>query len=445
MKLITFTDCKKRVFLKQPEKKKKEQSMADEEHENVAGGAGEDEWTELIDIGALDDGPTTTFVGGFSSTKTIDDALEGLVNYNDRIVVLGKVLKGDLKVDSTRFDGVQILAGGSAETIVEGRLVLTYSTPGPGIGLKRPAQAAAEDDQDTRKGGEGGLDGEDGAPPQEEEAAEGAELTDKEPVRPSILTVKNLTFTNGCIVEGLAKGDILDCTFGVQTGEVVVDHCAATHALSGAEFVRCKFFGSKRSAVYNFPFSRTKFTDCTIRGTTRPPPAGSTDQKRQKRGYIPPPPPPPTAPQKTECDVGIYNDNAEVTIANCSISNFDVGVLFNDACKGCSVIASKVSEIATVGYLVSSGGCPKLSKCQALLCGRECFVSLENTHPSVRDCIFVGNARIKNGCVMTGMTDNLLGLGGTVVVEDQRFTAKGFKSVPNDPTIVKVKKVVAED
>jgi hypothetical protein len=164
-----------------------------------------------------------------------------------------------------------------------------------------------------------------------------------------------------------------------------------------------------------------------------------------RRGYVPPPPPPPAAPQRTECDVGIFNDDASVTISRCSVSLCGIGVLFNDACKGCSADATRASEIATVGFLVGAGSAPKLTKCQAALCGRECLVVLEHAHPLVRDCAFVGNARLKMGCIATGMTDNVLGLNGVVTVEDERFQSKGFKSVPNDPTVVKIKKVVAEE
>ncbi len=129
----------------------------------------------------------------------------------------------------------------------------------------------------------------------------------------------------------------------------------------------------------------------------------------------------------------------------CIVELFGIGVVLNDKCQGTVIEKTTITEIGTVGVLFNPGCVAAMRNSSVKLCGRECVVVGTKAHPSLRANIFVGDARLKEGSVGSGISDNILGLNGKLFVDGSQFTVKGFTTVPKDPTIVKPKKVEEDE
>lgn len=396
-----------------------------------------EEWVEQVDVSALgDDGPSTIFVGGFSALQTATEGLAAVKYRDDRVVVLAGNYAGDLVVDSTRLDGVDVR--GEGVVTFEGRLIVEYTSFDPEKALRVPQAAEGADDAAAVAPAEG-----EDAPPPEEEPEEGEEGGKQEPLRPQRLTIGNMSFLSGLLAEGLSTGYIDDCTFGSPIGALPLTHCGVVKALTTVACARCKFFGNGKAVLYGFPRSRASFTDCTFGGAVKP--RSDSENVRRKRGYVPPPPPPPTAPASTECDVGLYLDDASNTFAKCVVSHVGIGVLCRDECKGTLIEDCAVSLTSATGVLLLDKSCPRIARTSVSLNGRESLVVGNHSHPNVRKCNFVGDVRLKTQAIHTGLSDNVVGLSHQVIVEGTNFSIKGFTVIATDPTIVKPKKAVAAD
>lgn len=388
--------------------------MADDEREeNAEVIEEEEEWTEPVDLAGLVDGPTTTFVGGFSAIKAVAAGLARVTQPGDAVVVLPGSYEGDVALDTTKLRGVEVRGdAGSArgDVVIRGRLVLEFSSPT--AAAPKEAAAEGEDDDAARK-------------------AEPAKL----------LRVSHLAFLGGGMYNAQTAADVSDCVFGSADRSTVVDHCLATHGFSTVTTSDSVVFGTAKSAIYCFPRSRVVFERCDFVGATTPQPLADGERKVRKRGAAPPPPAPPTTPSKCECDVGIYLDDGSARFVSCAVKKFDVGVLTNDTCPKSSLERISVSLISTVGVLCETNAATTIRGCVVKMCGRECLVLGDAAHPTVRDNIFVGDVRLKRGCVATGVTDNTVALSGKVLVEDETFHVKGLTVVAHDPTLPKVKKM----
>lgn len=392
-----------------------------------------EEWTEPVDVSALgNDGPTTVFVGGFSTLRSAKEGLSAVTYRDDAIVVLPGTYEGDVVVDSTFYDGVNIRGEGSVT--FTGRLVVDYTSFNPDRVLQLPQLGEGEEVAAPAADGEEGGAAEE---PVEEEGEEGAKKT--EPARPLALTLGNMTFLGGLLAEGLSKGYIDDCVFGepvVENSSVI--HCCTAKALTTVRCTRCTFYGATKSIVYAFPKSRAEFSECKFLGASKPAPP--VEAVRRKRGYVPPPPPPPTAPVSVLCETGVYLDDACVSIAKSSIANVGIGVLCRDECKDARIVETQISLTTATGVLLLEKAAPHFARSSVSLTGREALVVGHEAHPNIRNCVFVGDVRLKAESIHTGLTDNIIGLNHQLFVEGSHFRVKGFTVVPNDPTAVKPKK-----
>lgn len=412
--------------------------MADDAQQEEVGLEVE-EWVDPVDITTLgDDGPSTIFVGGFSSIRTAKDGLEQMVYRDDKLVFLEGEYEGNLTLDSTYLDGVHIR--GEGDVVFSGQLIVAYSSFDPDRLLKVP-QAAEADEGAAAAATE---PGEDAAPPAEEEAEEeGDEAKKGVVVRPPKVALSNMKFLSGVLTEGLATGYVDDCHFGTPFGVPALDHCATIAPLSDVIFTRSVFYGSGKSIVYAFPRARGVFTECTFEGSI--PAVTQTETIRRRRGYVPPPPPPPTAPTTVYCEVGLYLDDADLQVSHSSVSLVGIGILCRDSCKNTLVEECLVSKTSTTGILLLDNAAPKILRSRVNLNGRESLVVGNFSHPNIRSCAFAGDVRLKTHAVHTGLTDNLIGLNRQLDVEGKNFYTKGFTIVPTDPTFIKPKKVVVEE
>eukprot|EP00758_Cryptobia_borreli_P001359 Tbor_TRINITY_DN2174_c0_g1::TRINITY_DN2174_c0_g1_i1::g.5498::m.5498 len=471
--------------------------MADEDYERE-GDEGE-EWFEPEDVDNLQDGPTTIFVGGFSKYKTINDALEAITTSNDQIIVLNS-FDADVEIDATRFAGVTIIGATPYNTIppkpllsaeereeleqednnadeideeeefdeygdpkkkprppkvdtttcnvsIFGKLTLTYSdplhiTPLP-TGFPIPDEEEEEDDgANENDDGDGDDDKSNkrGRDTDGNDNDDTSEAGDKKVTAPhaNILTIKNLTFTRGIEMNSQTSAIIEDCGFGIRTH--LPDHVTTVkvNALSKGEFIRCRFYGGVKSSIYCYPASRCKFTDSDVIGTV-PNDENTTTPQKRPRGYVAPPPPPPVPPLTVTSATGILSDDSSCTFDNMDISNFGIGLYCIGGNRSLSFRESRVMQIQTVGLLCEQGFEGKLHEVVVTLCGRECAV-LGSGHPTVRDCTFVGDVRLKKDCISTGVTDNIVALDKSKVInEDINFNLKGFRKLPIDPTKKKIR------
>lgn len=409
----------------------------------------DEDWSEPVDVSGLPDGSTTLIVGGFSAFATPADALASVKYPTDQLLLLRGEYEGDLCVDSTVHKGVLVAGDATAapgDVVVRGALRIAYSEPGNNANAEAAAAevaaaaeaAAAEAEAD---GGAGG-DGEDGG------AGGGASRSrgrKKKDVAPKVLTVRRLSFLSGAVFAEQTDADVAECVFGTAAGVPAVPRAVRCGGFSTVRVTRCTVFGSGLSAVYCFPASRVRFEGCDITGSEKPAAQGADARKKPKRGYVPPPPPPPTAPAKCECEVGAQCDNSRAVFLDCRFTNFGIGALVADASKGHTFDRCAFSRLATVGVLFDSGARATMRSSTVKLCGREALVVGAGAHPTLRDNTFVGNVRLKAGAEVTGATDNIVALNGTVFDEGSLFDVKGFTVVSTDPTLVKPKKVKTEE
>ena len=274
--------------------------MADEDREDPTMEEEEDgeEWTEPVDLSELPDGNKTVFVGGFSTIKTINEALPQLKTAKDRVIVLKGSYEGDVTIDSTKWKGLIISGeeGSNANDVkIDGALNLDWSKPE--INPDAEEETAVEEPASPV-----GEDGEGGA----EEGGDAGEVEAKPKViaQPKLLTLSKLTFLKGAVVNAQTAADIVECNFGTKTGSHAVPHTVQCHGFSTVMFRRCRIYGTQRSAVYCYPRSSALLDRCDIIGSEKPAPQSAP--VKHKRGYVPPPPPPPTAPTKCECEVGAH-------------------------------------------------------------------------------------------------------------------------------------------
>jgi hypothetical protein len=398
-----------------------------------------EEWTDPVDITVLgDDGPSTIFVGGFSDVRTAKDGLEKMIYRDDKLVFLEGQYEGNLILDSTYLDGVQIVGEGAV--VFSGQLVVAYSSYDPDRLLKIPVAAEVDDGAAVAAA----EPGEDAAPPPEEEAEEEGEEGKKAViVRAPKIALSNMKFLGGVSTEGLATGYVDDCEFGTPFGEPPLDYCATIASLSDVLFTRSKFYGSGKSVVYAFPRARGVFTECTFEGSI--PAVTQTETIRRRRGYVPPPPPPPTAPTTVHCEVGLYFDDADIRVERSVVSQVGIGILCHDTCRDTVIEECLVTKTSTTGILLMDSASPKIVRSRVNLNGRESLVVGNHSHPNIRSCAFAGDVRLKTHAVHTGLTDNLIGLNRQLEVEGKNFYTKGFTVVPTDPTFIKPKKVVVEE
>ena len=386
----------------------------------------EEAWAEPVVLDDLPVGNTTTFVGGFSPIKALPDAVGLWKNKDDRLIVLAGKYEADVSPDSNAHQGLVVQGDATAEAsaVVFTGLLDVGATAGakpPGTDAENAADEAEEHDED----------GEQAAPPQ--------------PPRP--LTIGHMTFLGGAVFSETSDATIDDCIFGgmfVDDANERVPRTVRCHGLSTVRLNKCTAYGMERSAVYCYPHARATFTDCTMIGAKKPPPPPPESERRRKR-VVAAPVPPPAVPTACECEVGVHIDNAEAKFVGCVVNNFTIGYAFNDKCAGTTVEGSTVTEIATVAFLLGAGTSPAVRGNAAKLCGRECVVIGAKAHPTMRNNVFVGDARLKDGAVVTGICDNVLGLNGQLFVEGQRFNVKGFTVVAKDPTLVKPKKEEDEE
>uniref|UniRef100_A0A7S1PL20 Right handed beta helix domain-containing protein n=1 Tax=Neobodo designis TaxID=312471 RepID=A0A7S1PL20_NEODS len=385
----------------------------------------EEAWAEPVSLEGLPVGNTTTFVGGFSTVKNLSDALAAWKNKDDRIIVLPGTYDADVSLDANGHQGLVLQGDATAEpsAIVFKGLLDVAAT----AGAKPP--------------------GSDAMPAEEEEAEDedGENAAAKQPPRP--LTLGRMAFLGGAVFSETADADINECVFGsafVDDAHERVPRTVRCHGLSTVRVNKCTCYGMERSAVYCYPHARATFTDCTFVGAKKPPPPPPEHERRRRR-LVAAPPPPPSVPESCECEVGVHMDDSQAKFVGCVVNNFTIGFAFNDKCAGTTVENCTVTEIATVAFLLGSGTCPAVRGNSAKLCGRECVVVGGKAHPTMRNNVFVGDARLKDGAVVTGICDNVLGLNGQLIAEGQRYTVKGFTSVPKDPTLVKPKKPEDED
>lgn len=400
--------------------------MADDEEKDEVQEEVEDEeeWTEPVELEGLDDGHTTTFLGGFSPIRTMTDALTRIKRKNDQIIVLSGTYDTGVTLDSTLHDGLRFFgdAQASVEDIVfRGTLEIQYTVP----------------------------EKKDAPPPTEEEDESGKKKV-PEPPRP--LTIGHMTFLSGVVAQELTNAHVLDVTFGqryvhppANEEEEIASRLVRCHGLSTSTFEECTVFGVQTSAVYCFPYSRVTFSKCTFQSAEQPPPPAPTETRKKKKVVRPPTPPPAVPTREAECEVGIQCDDAQATFNGCTLRGFDIGIVFSGKCKGTKVERCKISEILTVGILFGKGASAAVRNNVVKLCGRETVVVSAEAHPILRDNILVGDARVARGAVGTGICDNILGLNGQLFDEEKLFTLKGFRTVEKDPSIVKPKKIVEEE
>jgi hypothetical protein len=397
--------------------------MADDEGDVRPPEEGEEEedeeaWAEPVSLEGLPHGNSTILVGGFSPITSLAVALQSWKDKNDQIIVLPGTYDVDVSLDSNQHQGLRINGDASADVsaIVFKGLLDVACTPG---GKPPGAQTRAEGDDD-------------------EPAA-------KEVPRP--LTIGHMTFLAGAVFSETSNLCVNDCVFGnIFSSEATerVPRTVRVHGLSTVRFDKCTAYGMERSAVYLYPHARATFTSCSFIGARKPPPP-PTENERRRRKQVSAPPPPPAVPTSCECEVGVHVDNASSSFTDCIVNNFSIGFAFNDQCKGTVVEKCTITEMGTVGILLGSSSSPAVRGNTVKLCGRECVVVGSQAHPTMRSNVFVGDARLKDGAVVTGICDNILGLNGQLFTEGQKFTVKGFASVPKDPTLIKPKKVEEDE
>ena len=348
--------------------------------------------------------------------------------------------------------------------IVNGRLVLHYSEPTEGS--KLPSGFIEDDEDDDGAGPSGGDDDDedgDGAGDGDGNGGNNGDYDDEDEdgarrskPRPPALNINGINFSNGVVAEAQTNAYLEDCAFGTAAFQPsgangssgANETNTAVHALSTVAFTRCQLYGSNKAAVYCFPHSRATFTDCDVKGAKRPLTAEEIAALNAKkpRGYVAPPPPAPSVPSAADlcCATGIFADDASAVFTNVDVSNVGIGVYAVGPSKGLRIESSAVKQCGTVGLLFD-GGCEALAKGVAVtLCGRECAV-FGAGHPTVRECTFVGDVRLKARCEATGITDNVLGNSAVVINEDATFHIKGFTQVPHDPTAPKKPKKSTSD
>eukprot|EP00744_Colponema_vietnamica_P011109 GILI01015632.1.p1 GENE.GILI01015632.1~~GILI01015632.1.p1 ORF type:complete len:460 (-),score=116.21 GILI01015632.1:80-1459(-) len=442
----------------------------------------EEVWEDVVELDDIPDGPTTIFVGGFSKFKSINEALDIVQTSNDRIVVLEQQ-DGDVPIDVTRYCGVTIVGAiprntleppkvGAEDEVVDeeeemdedellrrkkaqtkkdttlanivvtGRLVLQYSVPSDNNKLKTGFPEVDEDEANDANAKSNGEEDEDGEGGNNNADGEDEDAGTKVVARAPALTLNGLNFTNGLTGEANTNAYIEDCAFGTLAFQPASgpsgDINTKINALSTIEFTRCQLYGSNKAAIYCFPHSRATFIDCDVRGSQRPLTAeeiASRDAKKP-RGYVAPPAPAPSAPVDVSCATGIFSDDSSCNFTNVDVLNFGIGIFSVGPNKGFKVDASAVQLSQTVGVLFDQNCGGTIKNTSVKLSGREAGV-FGNGHPTVRECTFVGDVRLKRNCVATGITDNIIGLGHNVINEDTQFHLKGFTQVQIDPTAPK--------
>lgn len=445
----------------------------------------EDVWEEPVeDLESMEDGPRTIIVGGCSRVETIDDALERYRGPGDKIIIMPGVYETGMILDAGRFPRLQIFGAFPAKTDAEERAARQKQKeldatreereeeeaankwlPAPVFGPERnpavifkgklnvqysEATAANYDEEEQENGGK---------------IAFGAV---------NKLTVSNITFQGGATISEEADLILNQCNFGIphlesehqqqqqhQSGSGEEDavreqRTVRINALATPEFNRCRIFGAERSAVYCYPYARASFKNCDIVGMVPVPAVNEAGNNARARRLLAAAvsssssassssssAPPTKPPAKCLSDVGIHLDDAGCKFHQCSVKNFNIGVVSNDRCEGTKLTECIVSEIATVGYLVGASCKMNLRECKSRLTGREAVVLGARSHVSMRDCQFSGDVRLKDEAILSALVDNVVGPQSSswkILNEAKEFTDRGFKIVEDDPSLRKKRK-----
>ena len=349
-------------------------------------------------------------------------------------------------------------------THIRGQLILKHSEPLPsGAGLPTGFPVVDEDEEEEARaaaggGGEEDADGEGG----DETGSNGDASNRKAKAAklPPRVSFHALTFTGGLDAEAGTTGLISGCQLGEDTPPIASSSPpSATVRIGGLSTVEIAqtlvLSSASKAAVYCFPHSRCLLTDVDIVGVRRKTEgelkAEKEEEERKKpRGYIAPPPPAPSVPLSVYCSVGVFAEESLARLQNVCIRNTGIGIYSIGACEDITkagrkftVEGSNIRQAMTVGILLDRASNAVLKGCVVSLCGREALVCGDG-HPTVRDCLLIGDTRFKKACVTTGVTDNTICTKSfQVITEDPLFALKGFKQIPEDPTAPRVRKVAA--
>jgi hypothetical protein len=288
------------------------------------------------------------------------------------------------------------------------------------------------------------------------------------------LTVSNITFQGGASISEEANIELNQCDFGIpflpvadannkdNDDTVREQRTVRVNALATPTFNRCRIFGGERSALYCYPYSKGVFKNCDIVGMLSPPAsssvdstnsnnksnklhvrAGTNNNSNNKASSSSSSTSNNKPPAKCLSDAGIHLDDASCTFHQCSIRNFNLGVVTNDPCEGSRFTECSTSEIATVGYFFGPSCKVNIRESKAKLCGREAAVLGARSHVSMRDCLFSGDVRLKDEAILTALVDNSVGPESSnwkIINEAKQFSDRGFKIVEDDPSARKKRK-----
>lgn len=473
---------------KQGKKERERKRMADNDNDEVNSQDQQQEeddvWEEPVeDVDALEDGPRTIIVGGCSRVDSVDDALERYRGPGDRILIMPGVYETGLILDSGKYPRLQISGAFPPPTLEEERAAREK---------KRYQEEHAEEIADAEAnnrwlpplvfGPERApvviFKGKLSAQYQESTAVSYDEDEENSGGKLAVGATRRLTVSNICFQGGASITEETDlalehCTFGIpflppaEIGKkaddnkddddaVLEQRTVRVHALSTADFKRCRIYGAERSALYCYPIAKATFNNCEFVGmvptpanavsasTSPTPDSGAARSPSRIKQAAPAPQAPATAaPASCISDAGIHLDDAGCTFSQCSVRNFNLGVVTNDPCQGSKLLECAVSEIASVGLLLGASSKLQLRECKARLCGREAVVVGPRSHVSMRDCAFNGDVRLKDGAVLTALVDNVVGPEASkwnVISEAKVFSDRGFRQVEDDPTARKKRK-----
>lgn len=459
----------------------------------------DDVWEDPVeDIESLDDGARTIIVGGSSRIETIDDALERYRGPGDRIIIMPGVYETGMILDAGRFPRLQITGAFPAKTEAEERAArqkqkelearrderdeeeeeaLNRWLPPPVFGPERSPVVVFK--------GKLNVQYQQSTAARYEDDDEEAEAEGGHPALGSVrkLTVSNIAFQGGASISEEADIVLKECNFGIPYVEapspsssssthgerddsVREQRTVRVHALATPTFNRCRVFGAERSAIYCYPYARGVFNNCDVVGMINPPPGDALSgqnsrtrrllmqqqQQQQQQSTSSSSSSSPSSsnkpPLKCLSDAGIHLDDAACTFHQCSVKNFNIGIVTNDPCEGTKFAECLVSEVASVAYLIGANCKANLRECKSRLSGREALVVGPRAHVSIRDCLFSGDVRLKEEAILTSLVDNIVGPESSnwkIMNEAKQFSERGFKIVEEDPSLRKKRKPVPVD
>ncbi|KAF5222376.1 hypothetical protein ECC02_004657 [Trypanosoma cruzi] len=279
--------------------------------------------------------------------------------------------------------------------VFEGKLILRSTAPFTPQGERKTVNPIKqydprEDDEEDEE--------------QEKEAEEEEEENDtqKETVKRSRLELQGFSFLEGAVFEPLSRATVRHCVFGrseveekankTQGSDVplpspLLETTVTAHPLTEVQVEFCVIYGNQKHGIYAFPRCALRFHSSMIIGPqfgvvhetqdfwSR---AARHAQKNTSSQSVPRSRRPlqqAKIPEKTLCAVGVYLDDADVSIQDVFVAQSHVGILLVNGCRGTSVIASRVESISSVGILFSGEDGAAKIKCSAVRwCGRECLL-----------------------------------------------------------------------